>query len=83
MSDFHWIILWRPSEVLGKQTKYLGLDLKAVQNAEGKIDESKITIEKEEALYVFGSKGEQLPANAIKGFEILERTFNNAVGKWV
>ena len=61
--------------------KYLELNLKAVQDTSGKIDESKITIEKEEALYVFGSKGELLPANAIKGFETLERTFNNAVRK--
>jgi len=61
--------------------KYLGLNLKAVQDAGGKIDESKITIEKEEALYVFGSKGELLPANAIKGFETLEKEFYNAVRK--
>jgi len=53
--------------------KHLGLNLKAVQDATGKIDESKITIEKEAALYVFGEKGERLPANAIKGFEQLEQ----------
>jgi hypothetical protein len=52
--------------------KYLGLNLKAIQDAKGNIDESKITIEKEEAMYVFGDKGELLPANAIKGFEQLE-----------
>lgn len=53
--------------------KHLGLDLKAVQDAAGNIDESKITIEKEQALYVFGENGEKLPANAIKGFENLEK----------
>jgi len=58
--------------------KQLGLNLKAIQDATGKIDESKITIEKESALYVFGEKGELLPANAIKGFENLERVFNKA-----
>lgn len=49
-------------------TKYLGLDA-------GKIDESKCTIEPETALYVFGEKGERLPANAIKGFAALEALF--------
>ena len=52
--------------------KYLGLNIKAIQNAYGKIDESEITIEKEAAMYVFGNKGEMLPPNAIKGFEQLE-----------
>lgn len=46
--------------------KYLQLDA-------GKIDESKVTIEKEQALYVFGDKGERLPAHAIHGFEQLEK----------
>jgi hypothetical protein len=61
--------------------KYLGLNLKAIQDATGKIDESKITIEKEQALYVFGEKGEMLPARAIKGFENLETLFNKSIGK--
>jgi hypothetical protein len=53
--------------------KHLGLNLKAVQDETGKIDESKITIEPEQSLYVFGDKGERLPAHAIKGFENLEK----------
>jgi hypothetical protein len=61
--------------------KHLGLNLKAIQDATGKIDESKITIEKEEALYVFGDKGQFLPAHAIKGFESLEKLFYNSIGK--
>jgi len=60
--------------------KHLGLNLKAVQDATGKIDESKITIEKESALYVFGEKGERLPANAIKGFEQLEKLWIKTKG---
>ena len=59
--------------------KHLGLNLKAIQDANGKIDESKITIEKESALYVFGEKGELLPANAIKGFDNLEIVFKKAI----
>jgi dienelactone hydrolase len=36
-------------------------------------DESKVTIEKEQMMYVFGDKGEKLPANAIHGFTQLEK----------
>jgi hypothetical protein len=34
-----------------------------------------VTIEKESAMYVFGEKGEKLPANAIHGFDQLEKVF--------
>ncbi len=47
----------------------------AVKDKTGKYDESKVTIEKENALYVFGDKGEKLPKNAIIGFENLEKLF--------
>lgn len=52
--------------------KYLGLDLKAA-------DESKITIEKAPALYVFGDKGERLPSTAIHGFTQLEQVWKTAI----
>lgn len=55
--------------------KYLNLNIKAMQNDSTNIDESKITIEPEQALYVFGYKGEKLPAHAIHGFENLEKLF--------
>ncbi len=61
--------------------KQLGLNLKAIQDASGNIDESAITIEKEEAMYVFGEKGEKLPAHAIKGFENLEKVFAEEISK--
>lgn len=51
--------------------KHLALDRAAA-------DESKITIEKVPAMYVFGEKGEQLPANAIHGFAQLERVWKQA-----
>jgi sugar phosphate isomerase/epimerase len=41
----------------------------------GNIDESKVTIEEESAMYVFGKNGEDLPANAIKGFDNLQKLF--------
>ena len=59
--------------------KHLNLNLKAIQSATGVIDESAITIEKEEAMFVFGDKGEKLPAYAIKGFAQLEIVFAKAI----
>lgn len=58
--------------------KHFKLDLKKVQDRSGKIDESKVTIEKYPAMYVFGEKGERLPANAIRSFEELEKVFKNS-----
>lgn len=52
---------------------HLGLDIKAV-------DELKATIEKDEALYVFGDKGERLPANAVKGFDVVTKAFETVAG---
>jgi dienelactone hydrolase len=55
--------------------KNFNLDLKAIEDKSGKIDESKVTIEKEQAMYVFGDKGQKLPAGAIKGFDQLQKVF--------
>lgn len=49
------------------------LDAKKGQNASGQFDESKCTVEKYPAMYVFGEKGENLPENAIRSFEELEK----------
>ena len=59
--------------------KYLNLNIKAIQNDSAKIDESKITIEPEQAMYVFGDKGEKLPAHAVHGFENLEKLFYSEI----
>ncbi len=59
--------------------KYLQLNLNAITNTNGNIDETGITIEKEAAMYVFGDKGEKLPSHAIKGFDNLEKVFNEAI----
>lgn len=56
--------------------KHFKLEIKPLQDAAGKVDESKVTIEEEPALYVFGPKGESLPANAIKGFDALQKMFS-------
>ena len=57
--------------------KHLGLDLKAILDKNGQIDESRCTVEPDSALYVFGPHGEHLPADAIMGFANLERVFAN------
>ena len=49
--------------------RYLHLD-------RSRADESKITIEKMNALYVFGDHAEKLPAYAIHGFDQLEKLWN-------
>jgi hypothetical protein len=58
--------------------KHFKLDIKAVEDGAGKIDESKVTIEDDPAMFVFGAHGENLPANAIKGFEELQAVFEKA-----
>jgi hypothetical protein len=45
--------------------KYLNLDLKRVQTADGKIDESTVTVEPKSALMVFGPKNPR-PSDAVK-----------------
>jgi hypothetical protein len=48
-----------------------GLNSSVLKDAAGNFDEGKVTLEKEEQMYVFGAKGERLPANALKGKEAL------------
>jgi hypothetical protein len=56
--------------------KHFHLDLSAVKDkSTGKIDESKVTIEPETALYVFGDRGERLPVNAVHGYDQLKALF--------
>lgn len=61
--------------------KSFKLNAALVKDKTGQYDESKCTIEKEPAMYVFGDKGERLPANAIKGFEQLEQVFKASTSK--
>jgi hypothetical protein len=61
--------------------KYLQLNFAKIQDAAGKIDESSITIEPMQKMYVFGDNGEYLPSHAIHGFENLTRVFNEEVQK--
>ncbi|UOQ67979.1 alpha/beta hydrolase family protein [Hymenobacter volaticus] len=58
--------------------KNLTLNLSAAEDKTGKLDESKVTIEKEETQKVFGKNGELLPSNALKGFEALQAAFNKS-----
>lgn len=52
------------------------LNIRPFKDASGNINESAVTIEPEPAMYVFGEKGEALPANAIKNFADLQKEFD-------
>ncbi|MCW9705273.1 alpha/beta hydrolase family protein [Fodinibius salsisoli] len=53
--------------------RYLGLNLEAVTNEKGNIDESAVRVEDESELYVFGEDGSRLPEQAICSFEALQK----------
>lgn len=53
------------------------LDINAIKDKNGNIDESKVTIEDQTALYSFGKNGELLPSNAIKGFDELVKVWED------
>ncbi len=59
--------------------KHFNLDTKTIKDKNGNYDESKITVEKEEMMYAFGPKGENLPKNAIKGKDALMAVLNAAL----
>lgn len=61
--------------------KHLNLNLKAIQATDGSIVDTAITVEPENAFYVFGDKGEQLPPNAVKGFDNIQKLFYDEVEK--
>ncbi|MDP4292369.1 MAG: acetylxylan esterase [Bacteroidota bacterium] len=54
----------------------LGLNLNAVKDKNGKIDESRCTIEKHEAMLAFGKEG-KLPADAVKGPEAIKKALKS------
>ena len=53
--------------------KEFELDIHKIEDENGQIDESNITIEPFEAMYVFGENGGNLPANAIHGIDQLQK----------
>lgn len=57
--------------------KHFRLHTKELKNATGDYDESGCVIEEETALYAFGPNGENLPSNAIQGYENLEELFKD------
>ncbi len=80
-NDKHDFGITKRTPVYEFMAKQLGLNIKAIQDANGNIDELKITIEPEKSLYVFGDNGEKLPAHAVKGFDNLERVFAEEIEK--
>jgi len=61
--------------------KHFGLDAAKIKNANGDFDESSITIEKENALKVFGDGGERVPVNAVKGFDNVSKVFESFISQ--
>lgn len=55
--------------------KHFNLDIKKMLTAGGELNEAPVTIEKYPMMYVFGEKGEKLPANAVKDFSVVESYF--------
>ncbi len=60
----------------GFMARFLGLNLNAVKDKTGKIDESKVTIENYASLLVFGTEG-KLPANAVKGPDAIRKVLKS------
>jgi dienelactone hydrolase len=56
--------------------RHLGLNIDAVKDKTGKVDESKVTIEKYEAQLVFGKEG-KLPQTAVKGADEVRRVLKS------
>jgi hypothetical protein len=56
--------------------KHLGLNITAVKDNTGNVDESRVTIEKFEALLVFGKEG-KLPVTAVKGADEIRRVLKS------
>ncbi len=59
--------------------KHLTLNLKAIAKITGTIVDTSIIVERENAFYVFGDHGEKLPARAVKGFENIEKLFEQEI----
>lgn len=58
--------------------KNFNLDIHKIEDKNGNIDESEVTIEKESMMYVFGDHGQYLPKDAIHGYENLLHVFATA-----
>jgi len=56
--------------------KHLGININAVKDKTGKVDESKVTIENYEALLVFGKEG-KLPVTAVKGADEIRKVLKS------
>ena len=59
----------------------LGLDTSKIVIEDGKYDESTITVEPKESMYVIESKMDNLPPNAIRTYEKLEKVIETSVLK--
>src|SRR4029078_3791646 len=58
---------------------HFGLDIALIKNRANEINEFGVTLENDNALKVFGDKGEKLPANAFKGFDAVTSLFEQSI----
>lgn len=63
----------------GFMAEHLRLDLNTIKDKTGKIDESKVSLEEEQMMYVFGKDGSKLPAEALKSFDALNNLFTSLI----
>lgn len=61
--------------------KTFNLNLLVLQNDKHEIVDTLISLEPENNFFVFGDKGEYLPANAVKGFATIEKLFYSEIAK--
>jgi len=57
--------------------RHLGLNINAIKDKAGNIDESGVTIEKYDALLVFGKDGSRLPSTAVKGADNIKKVLKS------
>ena len=61
--------------------RHFKLDVDAMKDKDGKIMEQPVTLEKDEAMKVFGVDGKGLPPQALMGWERIEALINSYLSK--
>jgi hypothetical protein len=59
--------------------EHLQLNINLIKDKSGNVDESKVTIEEEATMYVFGKDGARLPEHALRSFRELDQLFSSTI----
>ncbi len=59
--------------------EHLELNIGMIKDKSGNVDESKVSIEEEATMYVFGKDGARLPDGALKSFSELDQLFSETI----